>query len=228
MLKKEKNLGPGCTALSRRDFLRYSGIVVISVAAGGVCESASGVDVPASRGYLLVDTKKCQGCLTCMLACSLVHEGRENLSLARIQVVQNPFDKYPVDIRQNQCRQCVRPACLEVCPTGALHADTGHGNVRLVDYAQCIGCKRCIAACPFEPGRSIWNFEERHSQKCDLCVNTPHWNEEGGPGGKQACVELCPMKAIAFTTKIPRQLGDGGYTVNLRDKSWAKLGYPRF
>jgi protein NrfC len=44
--------------------------------------------------------------------------------------------------------------------------------------------------------------------------------------GKQACVEVCPLKAIQFTKKIPEQKGDTGYKVNLRGESWKKLGYP--
>ena len=45
--------------------------------------------IPAADGYLLVDIEKCQGCSSCMLACSLIHEGVESLSLARIQILQN-------------------------------------------------------------------------------------------------------------------------------------------
>jgi len=61
--------------------------------------------IPASEGYLLVDTKKCQGCLSCMLACSLVHEGKENPSFARIRILQNSFGKFPGDLSMAQCRQ---------------------------------------------------------------------------------------------------------------------------
>ena len=49
----------------------------------------------------------------------------------------------------------------------------------------------------------------------------------GGPDGKQACVEVCPVGAIKFTAEIPVQAGDEGYKVNLRTKNWWKLGYPR-
>jgi len=212
-------------SFSRRDFLKASGILVIGVGFGG-CTSLNAV--PASKGYLLVDTKKCQGCLTCMLACSLVHEGFESLSLARIQVVQNPFQNFPGDINIAQCRQCVEPACVAVCPVKpvkALHVDRWHGNVRTVNTKKCIGCKSCVVACPFPPGRPIWNFQENHSQKCDLCASSGFWNEKGGPGGKQACVTVCPMKAIQFTAQIPVQTGDEGYNVNLRDESWGLLGY---
>ena len=46
-------------------------------------------EIPAADGYLLVDIKKCQGCASCMLACSLIHEGVESLSLSRIQIMQD-------------------------------------------------------------------------------------------------------------------------------------------
>jgi protein NrfC len=216
--------------VSRRDFLRLSKNVAIGTMVGGAFPGLIWLDhavaaIPASGGYILVDTKKCQGCMTCMLACSLVHEGQENLSLARIQVIENPFARFPDDITIEQCRQCVEPACLEVCPTGALHVDAEHGNVRRVNVNECIGCMRCVNACAFPPSRAIWNSDDQHAQKCDLCVATPHWNENGGPDGKQACVEICPVGAISFTTEIPLQEGDAGYNVNLRGSGWRKLGY---
>jgi protein NrfC len=216
--------------ITRRDFLRAAKNVALGTLIGSTIPGLIWLDdaiaaIPASGGYLLVDTKKCQGCMTCMLACSLVHEGQENLSLARIQVIENPFEGFPDDIGIEQCRQCVEPACLEICPTGALHVDQENGNVRRVDADACIGCMRCVHACTYPPSRAIWNFEEGHSQKCDLCVETPFWNEKGGPDGKQACVELCPLGAISFTAEIPVQEGDSGYKVNLRGSGWRELGY---
>jgi protein NrfC len=69
---------------------------------------------------------------------------------------------------------------------------------------------------------------DEKSRKCDLCANAPyHWDKEGGgPEGKQACVEVCPVGAIKFTREVPRQEGDSGYKVNLRGESWKQLGYP--
>ena len=112
---------------TRRDFLKYSGAIVLLVGSGcyipvnrksddpkAPVKSRSGI--PASDGYLLVDIKKCQGCASCMLACSLVHEGVESLSLSRIQIIQNSFEAFPDDVTVEQCRQCVDPACVEACP----------------------------------------------------------------------------------------------------------------
>ena len=180
--------------------------------------------VPASDGYLLVDTKKCSGCTTCMMACSLAHTGEVNLSLARIQVVQNSFGAFPNDIEIAQCRQCPYPACVDACPTGANHVDADNGNVRTIDASKCIGCERCVEACPFTPSRALWNFEDKHAQKCDLCADTPFWDEKGGPDGKRACETLCSMRAISFTREIPRQNEDG-YSVDLRGPKWDAFGF---
>jgi protein NrfC len=219
--------------VSRREFvvgLGGAGVaaVLAGTAANWMLLPEKVVAIPASKGYLLVDTKKCASCESCMLTCSLVHTGENNLSYSRIQVVGDPFAAFPNGAAQKQCRQCPYPACVEACPTGANHVDTAHGNVRTIDPAKCIGCERCIAACPFEPVRVQWNDEERHSQKCDLCTNTPFWDEAGGIGGKQACVEVCPMHAITFTADIPSQVGDTGYQVNLRQDSpnWTTWGLP--
>ena len=215
---------------TRRDFLKLSENVAIGAVVGGTLTKLIWLDdavaaIAASGGYLLVDTKKCQGCMSCMLACSLVHEGKENPSLSRMQVIQNSFERFPDDLTLAQCRQCVEPACVEACPTEALHVDSKNGNVRRIDVEKCIGCKQCVEACPYQPSRAVWNYEEEHAQICDLCANTPYWNEKGGPGGKQACVEICPAGAISFTKDIPVQEGDKGYKVNLRGAGWRKLGY---
>ena len=112
--------------MDRRNFLKLTGATAIGV---GVCGMPGLIwldeavaAVPAAEGYLLVDTKKCQGCVSCMLACSLVHEGVESTSLSRIQVIQNSFQAYPDDVTIEQCRQCVEPACVEACPVDALKA----------------------------------------------------------------------------------------------------------
>jgi protein NrfC len=237
--------------ITRRDFIKVTGAIVIVAGVGGcspfardegaVPTATSGTgpalvatgEIPPADGYLIVDIKKCQGCLSCMLACSLIHEGVESLSLSRIQIMQDPFQSFPDDLTIEQCRQCADPACVGACPAGALVADARHGHVRMVDREKCIGCGACYDACPYTPSRAFLAADGAHggeakSRKCDLCANTPyHWDDGGGgPDGKQACVAVCPVGAIKFTEQMPGQKGDSGYKVDLRDGSWGKLGYP--
>ena len=216
--------------LSRRQFLKMSGGLAIIVGTGDALKKSiwyenGVVAFPVCEGYLLVDSKKCQGCLTCMLACSLAHEGKESLSLSRIKILQDSLAKFPEDLEMAQCRQCVEPKCVEACPAEALYVDEKHGNVRRIDEEKCIGCGSCIEACPYTPPRPVWDAEDEHALKCDLCLDSPYWDEKGGPNAKQACVELCPLGALMFTKEIPVQEGEEGYHVNLRGEGWKKLGF---
>lgn len=223
--------------LSRRSFLKCTGTIIFAVGSSsylmnGCTGKKDDSEMAASEGYLVVDVEKCQGCISCMLACSLVHEGSQNPSLSRIQILQDSFGKFPEDLTIEQCRQCEAPECVEACPENALTANAKFGNVRMVDKEKCTGCGSCFVACPYTPARlSVMEDRDFNNElkcrKCDLCANTPHhWDKKGGgPDGKQACVEVCPVGAIAFTKKLPIQEGISGYKVNLRGNNWTKLGY---
>lgn len=182
--------------------------------------------IPPSKGYLLIDTKKCSGCMSCMMACTLAHHGIINPAYSRIQIKKNVFGTYPNDdIEQYVCRQCENPLCMEACPKEAIYVDPETG-VRRIDKEKCIGCKKCIKACPFTPSRIAFNSEEKVALKCDLCLDTPYWDQEGGPCGKQACIAACALKAIKFTDKMPEQ-SDAGYNVNLRKSlHYARMNFP--
>jgi protein NrfC len=224
----ESNKGGGNKkSVLRRDFLIGGGA---AIAAGtlGVCvpESAAALtqaapaakpSYAASTGYIVYDSRLCLGCQSCMFSCSMTHEGEASPSLSRIQIIRDApsFTKYPYDIVMSVCRQCVSPLCVQNCPTGACHVDEIYGNVRMIDQSKCIGCKRCINSCPQRPHRTIWNPAKKKSAKCDLCANAPYWSKQGGPGGVQACVEICPAKALKLVKEAPSQLDVAGYDVNL-------------
>ena len=80
------------------------------------------------------------------------------------------------------CLQCEEAACLDVCPTGALHRN--ENSTVLVDETKCIGCKLCTNACPF--GNIAFNYSANKILKCDLCNGNPD------------CVKYCPTRAIVF------------------------------
>jgi protein NrfC len=230
--KAESEQAAAKKKFTRRDFLVTGGavaaaesLIAMTPAKAAAAAPAKGAAYPESKGYLVYDSKKCAGCTTCMLACSLTHYGVQSLSLSRIQIMQDSFGKFPTDVKMAPCRQCVTPPCVINCPVGAAFVDTKNGNVRRIDSKKCIGCKTCIRMCPQQPHRTVWNHVANKSSKCDLCLDTAaYWNEKGGPSGKQACVESCPMKAIKFVAQVPDQTETEGYDVNLRNDHWLNLG----
>ena len=216
-------------AVLRREFLVGSGAAIAAGAltiggsesvAKALTEPASPAATPSyapSTGYIVYDSRLCFGCQSCMFACSMTHEGEANPSTSRIQIIRDApsFTKYPYDIVMSVCRQCVTPLCVQNCPTGACHVDAANGNVRRIDEAKCIGCKRCINSCPQRPHRTIWDSAKKKSTKCDLCADAPYWSQKGGPAGKQACVETCAAKALKLVSEAPSQTDVAGYDVNL-------------
>ena len=219
--------------LSRRAFVVGGGTALaggalsaaVAVTATQEAEAAQQKAVyPRSSKYLVYDSRGCAGCLGCMLACSLVHDGATSLSLARIQVHRAVLKMYPSDIHQNVCRQCPVPLCVENCPTGACHVSTENGNVRMIDEAKCVGCQMCLNSCPQLPHRIIWNPAKKKATKCDLCVNTPYYNKKGGPDGAQACVEACPANSLKVVDTLPEQADLRGYDRNLQPPPKAKPG----
>lgn len=86
------------------------------------------------------------------------------------------------------CQNCRDAPCVKVCPTGASYK-TEDGQV-LVNKEKCIGCKMCIAACPY--GARSFNPENKVVEKCTLCRHLQEVNEE------PACVKACCAGARFF------------------------------
>jgi protein NrfC len=228
-------------AVFRRDFIIGSGAVIVGGAIGAISgpnlfpnESMVGKPIeviqevpeqapivfPIAKGYLVVDQSECAQCYSCMMACSLVHEGKESFSMSCIQITGQSFGvDPPMHTNPQVCRQCVTPLCVQVCPTGACHIDASNGNVRLINEAKCIGCQHCLRACPFMPHRIIWNHEKKKCTKCDLCIYAKYGD------GKPACVAVCPSDAIKLVVQVPDQTDDVGYKVDLYEQTADKRGW---
>ena len=209
---------------SRRDFVAGGGTILAAGAltaaapAAALSSTAAKAEYPLSTGYLIYDSRHCSGCQSCMLACSLVHDGEASTSRSRIQVTRNVLAQYPLDIQIFVCRQCPDPLCVKNCPTGACHVSTASGNVRMIDTEKCIGCKTCLQACPHIPHRPVFNVAAQKSTKCDLCADTPYFSKKGGPSGAQACVTTCPAGALKVVAELPSQNDNSGFDLNFAPK----------
>lgn len=129
---------------------------------------------------LIVDYEKCTGCRLCELVCSVFHNGVSNPAKSRIKVEKWEWEGLYIPV---VCRQCIDAPCMNVCPVRAISREDGLGRV-VVDYNLCIGCRSCVAVCPF--GAMSFDPSERKVFKCDLCDGDPQ------------CVRFCDMKAVDF------------------------------
>lgn len=134
---------------------------------------------------LKISPKKCTGCKSCELACSFANEKEFNPSKSRISAIAFLEGKYALPYNfVSTCRQCADAPCLAICPVGAI--DRMHDRTKrvVVDQGRCIGCGRCINACPF--GAMLFSRETQKVFKCELC------------NGKPSCASICPSGAIVF------------------------------
>lgn len=161
-----------------------------------------------------IDLKRCIGCHTCAVMCRsennlpkgtwwnrILTDGGDHMDTPKGEFPNGALSYLPV-----ACQHCENPACVKVCPVGATYKDAKTGAVRQ-DYDKCIGCRMCMAACPYTGVRSF-NWEEpayytdvafgdadvpKHQkhvvEKCTMC-----WHRLA-KGEEPSCIVSCPERA---------------------------------
>ncbi len=100
------------------------------------------------RWVMVIDLRKCIGCSACTIAC--VAENKLPPGVVYRPVVEEEIGTYPNVTRRfipRPCMQCDNPPCVPVCPVGATFKRAD--GVVAINYDQCIGCRYCIVACPY-------------------------------------------------------------------------------
>lgn len=142
-----------------------------------------------ARYGMVIDTRRCVGCMDCVVACKTengVPDGGSRDWIA--QETTGTFPGLHLEIRTERCNHCDHPPCVSCCPTGASHVEDP-GAVVLVTANQCIGCKACIASCPYD---ARYVHPDGYVDKCTFCL---HRVKEGLD---PACVAVCPTHCMTF------------------------------
>ena len=190
--------------------------------------------IPGKKFVMVIDLAKCDGCGKYTKACNKMHFLPSNKKWIDVLEMQDAPDAAPYYFPK-PCFHCDNPPCTKVCPVDATFKR--EDGIVAIDNDRCIGCRFCMAACPYsvrlfnwtEPAQPV-NFPEPGNpaehvfqskkgcvEKCDFC---PHMAREGK---LPACVTGCPMNAIWFgdanedavtrydgtTTKLSQLLIDG-------------------
>jgi Fe-S-cluster-containing dehydrogenase component len=220
-------------AINRKAFLRIAGL---SLAALGAKKAASAFMRPnqntaastagagaVKRWAMVVDARKClkeEGCNRCIQACNRSHnvpqigDRRHEVKWIWMESFKDAFvserSEYANAMFQEKpfvvfCNHCDRPPCVRVCPVQATWKR--EDGLVMMDWHRCIGCRYCMAACPYgsrsfnweDPRRYLktlnWEFPTRTKgvvEKCTFC------NERLAKGKLPACVEACESRALIF------------------------------
>lgn len=217
---------PNRPGTSRRRFLKLFGAAVVGAGAAAPVlttlldrnkEVKAAHSEPSRRlrhWAMAFDLRRCDGCQSqgkppmCTAACIEGHfipVGQQWLEVFEYELSGGGTQFVPAP-----CMQCQNAPCVSVCPVGATW--TTPEGITLIDQQRCIGCRLCMAACPY--GRRFFNWGEpvippeahfveysvEHQMpakkgtvmKCSFC------SEWARAGRLPFCVLGCPNKAIYY------------------------------
>lgn len=202
---------------TRRDFFKRAlagGAVAAGAAASPVAHARGNAEMSPDAVGLLFDSTQCIGCKACVAACKEAN----NLPVDINTTPDSPWD-VPLDttartynvikvykdgaavnkdavqdgyaFAKSSCLHCVDPSCVSACPVSAMTKDPVTGIVGY-DADICIGCRYCVAACPFGIPKYDYDSATGAIGKCELC------RHRMDDGHYAACAEVCPTGATLF------------------------------
>lgn len=203
--------------LDRRNFMKAAlggtAAVAAASAAPAPAQARDNKQMPPKALGLLYDSTLCIGCKACVNACKDANgmpaeystpdklwDTPLDLSGKTLNVIK-AYAEGTSDVKDQEgngyafvkksCLHCVDPSCVSSCPVTAMSKDPENGIVGY-DPDKCIGCRYCVAACPFGVPRFQYDTPTPRIQKCQLCKHRL-------PEGKfSACAEVCPTGATLF------------------------------
>lgn len=200
---------PGVATLS----LTADGGLIVSSARAGASAKPTSVEVrrgvPGRRWVMVIDLAACDGCGKCTDVCASNHFIPGDREFIRLFNMQESTDTAPYWFPR-PCFHCDNPPCTRVCPVGATFKR--QDGIVLIDNERCIGCRFCMAACPYsarsfnwsppaDPAPAVargyspeWGYPRRVGtvEKCDFCADMAR------EGKLPHCVSGCAMTALWF------------------------------
>ncbi len=130
--------------------------------------------LPGKSWVMVIDLSKCRNARECMKACQNHHQLRPEQHHMNVLQMQDAEDTAPYYMPKN-CQHCDNPPCTKVCPVNATFKR--EDGIVLIDNERCIGCRFCVAACPYSARVFNW-FEPKDKEKYenvtyDIEMNVP-------------------------------------------------------
>lgn len=202
--------------------------------------------MPNRKFVMVIDLAKCKNALKCQSACNKHHYITGDHAWLKVYKMQEDEDTAPYWM-PTTCMHCDHPACVTVCPVDATFKR--RDGLVLIDNERCIGCRFCMAACPYSTRVFNWsepdyggtseitmNMEMEHREhnsieftgmpsvkgtvdKCDFCPHTIKENK------LPHCVTACPNGVFYFGDKYEDTVTNGDETLRLSQLLEDKHGY---
>jgi Fe-S-cluster-containing dehydrogenase component len=185
-------------------------------------EARNGID--GKKFVMVIDLAKCKNARKCISACQKMHHLPEDKEWIEIKLMKDSEKAAPYWFPKT-CFHCDNPPCVKVCPVDATYKRTD--GLVLIDNERCIGCKFCMAACPYSTRVFNWSEPELEKEvaalayspetstpskmgtveKCDFC---PDMIREGK---LPDCVTACPNGVFYFGDEVEDVVTNGEETL---------------
>ncbi len=181
--------------------------------------------IAGKKFVMVVDLARCKNARKCITACQKWHYRPEDVEWLTVKLMKDS-DKAAPYWFPKQCFHCDNPPCVKVCPVNATFKR--QDGLVLIDNDRCIGCKFCMAACPYST--RVFNWDEPEVpldiknlpyspetgipakvgtvEKCDFCP------DRAREGLLPPCVEACPNGVFYFGDENEDTVTNGDETVS--------------
>jgi Fe-S-cluster-containing dehydrogenase component len=205
--------------------------------AGTMARNVTGREGIEGRKFVMViDLGRCRNARKCITSCQKMHHIPEDKEWLQVKLMKDNDNAAPYWFPKT-CFHCDNPPCVKVCPVDATFKRSD--GLVLIDNERCIGCKFCMAGCPYSTRVFNWGEPEvvdiascppyspetstpsKHStvEKCDFC---PDMVREGK---LPDCVTACPNGVFFFGDENEDTVTNGSETVRFTALLKEKSGY---
>ena len=195
-------------AVKRRDFIKILAGVAASTAMAWssptpihlLGKSPGVVTQERYQWVMVVDQAKCIGCNFCTFACKAVNDTPPDIYWNLVFTEKSVGTK--MIYISKPCMQCEDPPCVDVCPAHATYKRDVDGIV-VIDYDKCVGCRYCMAACPY--GARYFNWKK----PTETNLYIPKWGTPEVPRRSRGVVEKCTFCTQRMDKAIQNNLTPG-------------------
>jgi len=201
-----------------------------------VSNSEARKGIAGKKFVMVIDLSRCKNLKKCQTACNHMHHVHSDQNWIKIYPMQDAEKTAPY-WQPTTCMHCDEPPCVKVCPVDATFKR--QDGIVLIDSDRCVGCRFCMAACPYstrvfnwgDPGlpddvaKQDYNAETSTPQKkgtvgkCDFCPDMTRM------GMLPHCVSACPNGVFFFGDLNEDSVTNGSETFRFSDLVKDKSGY---
>jgi Fe-S-cluster-containing dehydrogenase component len=192
--------------------------------------------IAGKKFVMVIDLSRCKNVGACRESCNHAHHLHPDHNWVKIYQMQDAENTAPY-WQPTTCMHCDSPPCVKVCPVDATFKR--EDGIVLIDSDRCIGCRFCMAACPYST--RVFNWEDPHLPeelareayssetsipqkkgtvgKCDFCPDMARMGE------LPHCVSACPNGVFFFGDQNEDTVTNGAETFRFSELIKDKAGY---